>query len=540
VTLTPTFTPAEPPTATASPSPAPSPTATVIPLGKLFDEAALSRVYVAHDPNVQGYPATPPFDPGVAYPEYPYPGDALGAENGCYDLLREALRLFSPVGYGTAAWNPLGSVIQAGDTVLIKPNLVDDSAWQRGQITHPAFLRPIVDFAAKACQPGGRVILGEGPWAAGVFDRVVRNTGIQAMVEHLAQSHGVPVVLRDLNKASRQTTPLVDLGPHSALNLASHTWLDAHYKPMAPGTDPGVGRYWIAPDVLQADVVISVPKAKVHCSGGITATMKNMLGLIPAWDGPYEKAQLKDCAHASDVDMAQGNRGKYLDNDTIWRSMADLNRILLYADRAGLMQPARQRRYLTIVDGIVAAEKSQYKPYPRPLGTVIIGADPVTCDAITARVMGFDPRKLRSVTQPEQVPSHSLGPWRAGEVQVLTSWGSGLNTIYRTALTPELGVFSWQGEIETSDFDPPEIHSVTWDAVGQELRVQVRDRAGAGYVRIAYDLDGQRLIQALTLEGGDAREGEWRLPFPAGAAVQRGTLLVGDLLFNEAQQAVGW
>jgi uncharacterized protein (DUF362 family) len=506
----------------------------------MFDEAGLSRVYVAHDPEVRGYPTAPPFDPAVAYPEYPYPGDELGTENGCYDLLREALRLFSPAGYGTPAWNPLGAVIRPGDTVLIKPNLVDDSAWERGQTTHPAFLRATIDFAAKACQPGGRVILGEGPWAAGVFDRVVCNTGIQAMVEHLAQAHGVPVVLRDLNKCSRQTAPLVDLGPHSALNLVSRKWLDAHYKQMTREGDPGVGRYWIAPDVLQADVVISVPKAKVHCSGGITATMKNMLGLIPAWDGPYEKAQLKDCAHASDVDMAQGKRGKYLNNDTIWRSMADLNRILLYADRAGAMQPSRQRRYLTIVDGIVAAEKSQYKPHPRPLGTVIIGADPVTCDAITARVMGFDPRKLRSVTQPEQVLSHSLGPWRAGEVQVLTSWGSGLNAVYRTALTPELGVFSWEGQIEAGDFDPPEIQSITWDATGQALRVQVRDRAGTGYVRIAYELDGQRLIQALALGAGDACAGEWRLPFPAGTVVQEGELLVGDLLFNEERRRVAW
>jgi uncharacterized protein (DUF362 family) len=544
VTLAPTFTPTALPSETASAVPtvtaSPSPTATPICVGNLFDEAALARVYVAQDPQVQGYPAVPPFDPGVAYPEYLYPGDELGIENGCYHLVREALRLFSPAGYGTPGWNPLGSVIRPGDTVLIKPNLVDDSAWQRGQITHPAFLRPIVDLAAKACGPNGRVVLGEGPWAAGVFDRVVRNTGIQAMVEHLAEVHGVPVSLRDLNKASRETTPLVDLGDRSALSLASRTWLDAHYKPMTPAGDPGVGRYWIAPEVLRADVVISVPKLKVHCSGGITVTMKNMLGLIPAWDGPYEKAQLKDCAHASDVDLAQGNRGKYLDNDTIWRSMADLNRILLYADQAGALQPSRQRRYLTIVDGIVAAEESQYKPHPRPLGTVIVGMDPVSCDAVSARVMGFDPRKLRSVTQPEQVSSHPLGPWRAGEVQVLTSWGSGLNAVYRSALAPELRVFSWQGQVEASDFDPPEVQSVTWDADRQELRVQVRDQAGADYVRVRYDHEGQRFIQALALAAGDARAGEWRLFFPAGAAIHRGELWAGDLLFNEERLAVAW
>jgi uncharacterized protein (DUF362 family) len=539
---TPTATPPLPPTVTLVPTPSPPPAATVtpVPIANLFDEGQLIPVYVAHDAGVQGYPPTPPFDPDTAYPESPYQADELGPNNGCYQLVREALRLFSPLGYGTAAWNPLGTVIRPGDRVLIKPNLVDDSAWQQGQITHPAFLRPILDYAVKACGPGGQVILGEGPWAAGVFDRVVANTGIRAMVEHLVQAHGAPIVLLDLNKASRETTPLVDLGAASALSLADRTWLDAHSQPMKPGGDPGVGRYRIAPAVLQANVVISVPKIKVHCSGGATLTMKNMLGIIPAWDGPYEKAELKDCAHTSDLDVAQGNRGKYLDNDTIWRSMADLNRILLYADAAGHLQAARQRRTLTIVDGIVAAEESQYQPHPRPLGTVVIGSEPVTCDAVTARVMGFDPRRLRSVTQPELVGSHPLGPRRAEALRVVTSWGGGLNAVYRTAVTPELHVYSWQGQVEAGDFDAPQLQSITWDAETGELRVQVQDPTGVACVRLAYTHQDQRYLHDLALAAGDAHGGEWRLPFPAGAAIKSGELAVTDRLFNAETIPVLW
>jgi uncharacterized protein (DUF362 family) len=525
-----------------------------ISLDDLFDESTLTPVYVAYDPDVQGYPLSPPFDPETSYPEYPYPrgGDQAGVENGCYRLVREALRLFSPTGYGTADWNPLSTIIRPGDRVLIKPNLVDDSAWQQGQITHPAFLRPILDYAVKACGPGGQVIVGEGPWAAGVFDRLVQTTGIQAMVDHLVQAHGAPIRLQDLNKCGREETPLVDLGAASALTLDAGriTWLDAHYEPMKPGGDPGVGRYRIAPVVLQADVVISVPKVKVHCSAGATLTMKNMLGIIPAWDGPYGKAELKDCAHASDVDMAQGNRGKYLNNDTIWRSMADLNRILLYADASGRLQATRQRRYLTIVDGIVAAEESQYKPHPRPLGTVVIGADPVTCDAVTARVMGFDPRKLRSVVCPEQIATHPLGPWRAADVRLVTSWArrqsraqrgsGGLNAVYRAALTPELHVYSWLGQVEADDFDPPQVQSVTWDPETGELHIQAGDPAGVAYIRLAYGYQGQRYVHELTLAAGDARSGEWRVPFPVGAVVKNGELTVADELFNADTVAVGW
>jgi hypothetical protein len=268
--------------------------------------------------------------------------------------------------------------------------------------------------------------------------------------------------------------------------------------------------------------------------------MKNMLGIIPAWDGLYKEAVLKDCAHASDLDLAQGNRGKYLDNDTIWRSMADLNRILLYADAAGRLQQARQRRYLTIVDGIVAAEESQYQPHPRPLGTVVIGSDPVTCDAVTARVMGFDPRKLRSVTQPERVSTQPLGPRRPEAVRVVTSWGSGLNAVYRTAVTPELHVYSWRGQVEASDFDAPQVQSIAWDAETTELRVQVQDLTGVSCVRLAYTYQGQRYLHDLALVAGDPSGGEWRLPFPAGAVIKNGELAVTDHLFNTGQIRVLW
>jgi len=539
-----------PPTSTPLPSPTPSPTRlptaspepTPIPVPDvpLFDEAELAHVFVAHDPLSPGYPASPPFDPDERYPEYPHVPDDPAPGNGTYRLVREALRLMNPHGYGSETWNPLGNIIQPGDYILIKPNLVDDAEWANGQTTHPAFLRPIIDYAYKACGPNGRISLAEGPWAAGVFDRLVAATGIQAMVEHLATVHGVPVALQDLNKASRETTPLVDLGAVSELRAVERVWYDAHSQVMAEGGDPGIGRYRISPSVLEADAIICAPKAKVHCSGGITVAMKNMLGIIPAWDGPYEQAVLKDCAHTSDVDQAAGKRGIYLDNDTIWRSMADLNRILLHADTQGNLYPNRQRRYLAIVDGIAAAEESQYHPRPYPLNTVVIGADPVTVDAVTARCMGFDPRRLKSVTQAAARQDFSLGPAHPSQIKVLVSGGQGLSALYRHALTPELYVFSWQGHLEANDFDPPQILESQWDPASGELLVTVRDPSGVAWVRVTYSYEGQSRMKALRLKEGTLQQGRWHIPFPLGATVRRAILAAGDELFNETAQEFVW
>ena len=482
----------------------------------------------------------PPFGPDNIYPEYPYaPGD-LATDNGAYKLVREALRLMYPEGFGSPQWNPLSGIIRPGDCVLIKPNLVDDAEWANGQTTHPAFLRPVIDYVYKACGPGGRILLAEGPWAAGVFDRLVANTGIQAMVEHLAAVHGVPVELKDLNKAIRETTPLVGLGAISELRAVDRMWYDAHGQVMLEGGDPGVARYRIAPSVLEADVVMCVPKAKVHCSGGVTLVMKNMLGIIPAWDGPYEQAKLKNCAHTSDVDQAVGARGMYLDNDTIWRSMANLNRILLYADTQGILHPERQRRYLAIVDGITAAEESQYHPHSYPLNTVVVGTDPVTVDAVTARCMGFDPRLLKSVTKAAARTDFSLVPAHPSQVKVVVSDEAGLSALYRHALTPELHVFSWQGHLEADDFNPPEVLGWQWDPESKELQATVRDPAGVAWVRVACSYEGESRMKTLQLSGGTSLEGQWRTPFPLGATVRRATLLAGDELFNETAQETAW
>jgi hypothetical protein len=154
--------------------------------------------------------------------------------------------------------------------------------------------------------------------------------------------------------------------------------------------------------------------------------------------------------------------------------------------------------------------------------------------------MGFDPRRLRSVTGPEQIASHPLGTRHAAGVRVVTSWGSGLNAVYRAALCPELHVYSWQGHVEVDDFDPPLVHSVAWDQASGELVVKVHDPAGVACVRLGYDYDGRRYRHDLRLTGGDKTAGAWRVPFAAGAVVKSGDLTAVDELFNAQELPIAW
>ena len=63
--------------------------------------------------------------------------------------------------------------------------------------------------------------------------------------------------------------------------------------------------------------------------------------------------------------------GSWCGNDTIWRTVVDLNRILLWFDGDGKPRKV-PRRYLTIVDGIIAGEEA-YGTGPQTTGCSLEG-----------------------------------------------------------------------------------------------------------------------------------------------------------------------
>ncbi len=68
----------------------------------------------------------------------------------------------------------------------------------------------------------------------------------------------------------------------------------------------------------------------------------------------------------------------------------DLNQILFRADRDGRLGDRVQRRYLALVDGIIAGEgEGPLASTPRLAGLLIGGTDPVLVDVACARAMGY-------------------------------------------------------------------------------------------------------------------------------------------------------
>src|SRR2546430_16047879 len=95
---------------------------------------------------------------------------------------------------GTPDWNPLGALIAPGDRVLVKPNFVTSKNFEehlRGEklacsSTHGSVLRPLCDYALRACGPRGKVTIVDTPVEGCNLEEVVDGLGVRALLEWYA------------------------------------------------------------------------------------------------------------------------------------------------------------------------------------------------------------------------------------------------------------------------------------------------------------------------------------------------------------------
>ena len=254
---------------------------------------------------VASYPKQQPFHPDARYPESPR-GQPLSAENRVYAAVRE---LFATLGfdqerYGASDWNPLGSLINPGDTVVVKPNLIrearlsDSAQWQQ-VITHGSVVRAVIDYVALALQGMGKILIVDGPQTDSSFDLILQRSGLGGVCEY-ERSIGVDCTLMDLRRerwinrgdviAERVQLPGDSEGYVEVPIDASSEFIDYPLTGEFYGADynatetasyhrDGRHRYVMCRSVMAADVVINIPKLKTHKKTGVTLNLKNMVGV---------------------------------------------------------------------------------------------------------------------------------------------------------------------------------------------------------------------------------------------------------------------
>jgi len=252
----------------------------------------------------KNYPKIIPFDASKPYAEFPA-ACCSGETNGVYDMVRQTLihLEMDKINTGTEKWSPFCELIKPGDTVIIKPNLVLDTFSpdiQNCTTTHPAVIRPIIDYCWKALEGHGKIVVGDCPGAEANFNEIVTRTGLNEMIKTL-QNRGVSVELKDFravkvmmengiwvreqdNTHDICKSRIVDLGYESLLAGSRYKRAKFHgagydIKATNRHHHGNIHRYCVSEDILQADVVISVPKFKTHRKAGITCCLKNLVGI---------------------------------------------------------------------------------------------------------------------------------------------------------------------------------------------------------------------------------------------------------------------
>jgi uncharacterized protein (DUF362 family) len=362
---------------------------------------------------------------------------------------------------GSAFWNPLAAIIRAGDKVVIKPNWVHHRNGS-GEgldclVTHTSVIEAVLTYVAKTSPKS--IMICDAPIQSCDFEALMSCCRVPEMVHRIAGKNKQEVVIKDLRRTIRtgealtakvneecrsmESYILFDLGSESLLEEITDEKSEFRvtmYNPDLLKRTHARGRhqYLIARDVIEADVVINLPKLKTHKKAGLTGALKNMVGInghkeylphhrkggsrsggdcyrgrsLVKWlteealdatnrtQSPVVRSAMAATVRAT---MAVGKLvgvdnnydGSWGGNDTVWRMCLDLQRILNYGRLDGTMSDETQRKVVTITDAIVAGEgNGPLSPTPVDLGMISLGMNCPAIDWAHAILMGLTPENI--------------------------------------------------------------------------------------------------------------------------------------------------
>jgi len=217
----------------------------------------------------------------------------------------------------------LEQFVQSGQSVLIKPNLLRDASPAQAVTTHPEVVRALIRLIKTR---GAKPAVADSPTSVLKIEQVWERTGFRSMCEE-------------------ENVPLINLEKAGSKQFRA-----------------GNTSFSVAQPVLDADVLISVPKVKTHLLTVFTAAVKNMYGTIPGFQ--------KTILHKLYPKPEQF--GEFL------------------AELYGIVKPK-----FAIADAVVAMEgNGPSGGDPVNLGFLAGSADAVALDVTLCHLLGIDARKV--------------------------------------------------------------------------------------------------------------------------------------------------
>jgi uncharacterized protein (DUF362 family) len=427
------------------------------------------------------------FESSVALTEVPLEAYKEESEANVYQAIE---RLASDLDWAGEGDGPFGNIIPRGARVLIKPNFVlhhnQGSGGMEPMLTHQSVVRAVVNGVLKA-RPA-EVLVGDAPIQTCDFSALLEVTRLGAWAERLQSTDARFKGIKDFRRttaryvngvrvAQEDVLPedqfvLFDLAAESLLEPITQDKDDFRvtcYDPrlMAKTHSRGLHRYLVAKDVIDADVVINLPKLKTHKKAGITCALKNLIGIngnkeyLPhhrlggtnlggdcypgnsrvkrALEYASDQQNLSDSGAMGRVwsgvatqltrvlnvmGDSLGIEGSWSGNDTIWRTGLDLNRILLYGEVDGTMSPTPTRRVIHLADAIVAGQgDGPLAPQPLHLGLLFGGNNAAAVDWFGARLLTYDPQLIPIVREAFGQFRWPIATFKPQDIKVRGDWG---------------------------------------------------------------------------------------------------------------------
>lgn len=343
-----------------------------------------------------------------------------------------------------------------GKAVLIKPNWVTNDRKADDKIclrTNDNFLiavlRLILTLSPK------KVIIGDAPIQGCVWN-LVYTKNLRNEIIKLENEFNTKILVKDFrrvtfnpnnnileeNKKSLDEFNIIDLKERSFLEPITNNknqFRVTEYNPDRFIESHAIGKhkYCITKDFFDVDTVISLPKVKTHQKSGITAALKNLVGINGDKDflPHHRKGGTSfggDCYPGGNyfrlfaeyaLDNANRVRGHksykiwklvskvawrlsfpdkvhqlaagWHGNDTTWRMVLDLNLIANHVNKKGQIEDTPIRKIYSICDGIIGGQgDGPLNPTPLPLGIISFTDNSTLNDICMATLMGFDYKKI--------------------------------------------------------------------------------------------------------------------------------------------------
>ena len=414
--------------------------------------------------------------------------------------------------------------------ILLKPNWVLHASKPEfpieAMITSSRLIEAVIDACLEKYPDLESLIIGDVPLQSCDFDLMCRQSGIADLKIKYARMPDSRVRFLDLRREIfKQTGGYLEREEHaggdpsgyaeiilderSQLDAVSHraeTFRVSDYDPEETKSvhRKGSHRYLIARSVLEADLVINLPKMKTHQKSGVTGALKNLVGINGSKaclvhhqlgkpsrggdefpdDAPLEivwQVRLREVLQkrsqfafrsakpiwelvkvirgiktvATRENLQKGGvyvgAGSWYGNDSIWRMVYDLNLIIQFGKATGgCLSETVQRTVISIMDGVIAGEGNGPLQSIPVVGNVLLASrNPFLVDFGMAKLMGFDWRKIRLLSNYRNFSCVAYTDFAPGNFRVILdgkTYDAGIDSI--PTIKPFIPPPGWVGHIE--------------------------------------------------------------------------------------------